>query len=360
MPLISRTTRTLRAKSKQLILLAISLLLVLAAIEIAMRIFLPQVFEPHPPGLYVPDPDVGYALTPGFRGTWTGAEFEVPVEVNASGLRGAELRPRRPGTVRVLCLGDSFTFAWGCRDEDGWPAVLEEMLGSANPDLDVQVLNAGVPGYGTDEALAFLRARGAPLDPDVVIVGFFAGNDFDDNLVLATESHEIRDGMLHATSDPRPAWVRTLHGAKRRSHLLTFASERAGYAAMRLGLLSTLERSSSEFFSDDDAERATELLVEIERAAAALGASTLFVFVPSKLQVLGGREPLRAAEVVEEAARRAEAPWIDLTRVLARETGATDVYFVADGHWAPGGNRLVAGAIALGLAEHGLVPPAER
>ena len=78
---------------------------------------------------------------------------------------------------------------------------------------------------------------------------------------------------------------------------------------MRAGVLGRLERVSSEYFTEEDARRATDFLVQIARTAGRLGAHTLFLFVPEKIQVFSGiSHPLRATTVVKAAATRASVP----------------------------------------------------
>jgi len=52
---------------------------------------------------------------------------------------------------------------------------------------EVQVLNAGVRGYGTDQSYLYYRERGRAFEPDVVVL-FHSGNDLTDNVKL----HEMR------------------------------------------------------------------------------------------------------------------------------------------------------------------------
>jgi hypothetical protein len=60
--------------------------------------------------------------------------------------------------------------------EMSWAHRLEEGLGP-----EWEVLNAGVAGYGTDNELLYLRERGLALNPDLVLLLFFTGNDVSDN-----------------------------------------------------------------------------------------------------------------------------------------------------------------------------------
>jgi lysophospholipase L1-like esterase len=339
---------------------SVSLLLTLTAMEVALRLAWPQIFPPHPPGMYSPDEDIGYVLTPGLEVEFRGAEYRVSARINESGLRGKDLRALEKDSVRILCLGDSFTWGWGTNDDEGYPAVLERLLQSRYPLLDVQVLNAGVAGYGTDEELEFLRKRGRQLRPNLVLPLFFAGNDFEDNRLPATRSHEIRDGMLYIVRQPgeqrKPIWLALPEWLRKKSHLANLISERAGYLAMRAGLLAKLERRSSQYFSEEDGRRARDLLIEIAQVAEQLDAETLFVFAPDKLQLLTKpKNTLRAATVVQAAASVAGAPWIDLTPELVERVDFDELYFVRDGHWTPKGNAWVAEVLTERIGDLGLL-----
>src|SRR6185369_9764486 len=100
-----------------------------------------------------------------------GAEFETRVRLNAEGLRGPEIRPRAEVARRVLLLGDAFALGYAVSEEQTLRAQLETRLGGAPR---VEVLNAGVTGYGTEQEVLFERCRGARLQPDVVVVLFRA------------------------------------------------------------------------------------------------------------------------------------------------------------------------------------------
>lgn len=102
--------------------------------------------------------------------------------MNSRSFRTAEYSPGgAPNHFRVVALGDSFTFAsGGLPHEDHWTTVTEYELG---PRLErpVEVLRLGVPGTGPAFQLRLWELEAAGLEPDVVVVGFFVGNDFVDH-----------------------------------------------------------------------------------------------------------------------------------------------------------------------------------
>lgn len=341
--------------------MALALAAVLA--EVGIRLFVPQVFPPHPRGMYTVDPVVGFVLTPGFEGRHERSEFSTEVLVNSIGLRGPEVAPRSPEALRVLCVGDSFTWGWGVEGSEAYPARLEQMLEEHYPNRHVEVLNAGVPGYGNDEALAWFRTRGAQFEPDLVVVQFFPWNDMDDNRAPAASTHEVRDGMLQqtrseATDAGRPGWLRTLDRLKRRSHLLFMLSERTGYLAMRLGVLGELEGSSAHEFSEELGAKTASLLADLGRTAAEIGARSLYVYVPEKQQVVVNEDsPRPATELMAEAADEVGAPWLDLTVVFRDHPQRLELYYEGDAHWTALGNDVAASAIGKKIVSLGLLEP---
>lgn len=105
--------------------------------------------------------------------------YEGLYRYNALGLRGPEVAPvPKDGTVRVLAVGDSFTFGQGVAEEHTWPARLERLLAdrrdAAGPA--VEVVNAGRAGLDTRGELQWLEEHGAALRPDLVIVQFFVND----------------------------------------------------------------------------------------------------------------------------------------------------------------------------------------
>ncbi len=88
---------------------------------------------------------------------------------NGAGYYDTEFLRRRPGERLVVSIGDSFNLgavphAWH------YTSVCQEHLG-------LPVYNLGVPGVGPPEYLRLLVDDALPLDPDMVVVCLFVGND---------------------------------------------------------------------------------------------------------------------------------------------------------------------------------------
>jgi lysophospholipase L1-like esterase len=346
------------------LLVVASVTLTLIAAEIGLRLFLPQLFEVHPRGMYIVDEAVGYVLTPSFNGVLKRPEFRHSTETNSVGLRGREPRPRQPHTFRIVCLGDSMTWGFGVPASDTYAAQLERTLAVKYPGLDIQVLNAGVAGYGTADELHFLESRAALLDPDLVILQFLPDNDFVENRKPAKDSRDVQNGWMvtkagarDAERDARrvwPAWIRALDGAKHRSHLVSFVSERVGYLAMRSGLGPQRALTRAYDFDEEDATRAIDLMRKVALTADARGASTIFVLSPSQTPVLSGAasDLSSVSAIVAKAASEAGAGFIDLTGPLIARPDRIKLYYPINGHWTAAGHAAVAEILSAYIGEH--------
>ena len=112
------------------------------------------------PRIYQPDTELIYAMRPG------GA-----IDTNSLGLRGPEIF-EATGKVRLIALGDSYTYGHQLDYESSYPALLEERLNRRGPPTEngFEVINAGVPGYNVDQAYALFTRRLAGLNPDWLVL----------------------------------------------------------------------------------------------------------------------------------------------------------------------------------------------
>lgn len=99
---------------------------------------------------------------------------------NEDGYRGKAVPlDRRPGVLRVLCLGGSTTYGSSVgRPEQAYPAVLEELLRADLPSgyQDVEVINGGLTWGTSAELLTHYHFKYHYYRPDLVIINE-GGND---------------------------------------------------------------------------------------------------------------------------------------------------------------------------------------
>lgn len=131
----------------------------------------------------------------------------VTYRINELGFRGGPLAIEKPaGALRVVCLGDSITFGEGVREEDTYPSVLGKLLSTSMPDRTVQVINAGVQGYGTREEIALFFARCAQLRPDIVTLGFFPNDATDFGETVRQNDERTRERPLSGLAKYSKIW----------------------------------------------------------------------------------------------------------------------------------------------------------
>ena len=121
---------------------------------------------------YIYEPKFGFQVRPG-------VEWGVGLKTNEFGFNDRVYpHERTPGTCRVLVLGDSFNWAEG--PNGNYTAILEEKLAQELGAGRVEVVNVGYSATHTAEQLPVLRKYGLQYHPDLVLLGFFVGNDFVD------------------------------------------------------------------------------------------------------------------------------------------------------------------------------------
>ncbi len=393
----SRRRSRLSQALLQVSLVALSLCFVFAAGEGALRLayggatpyFVSQIVQ------Y--DAQLGWKLVPGDYEFFNAASFtHVHASIHAIGLRNDPLPPKIPAPRRrVTVVGDSFVFSEGLTDGERFTDELERRLG---PDCDV--VNAGVPGYGTGQQLLLveaLRARGFELGKTLVLV--FFTNDISDNAGLEHESlepdpqkpaFEVRDGeLIHNAVAPWPAVPTEAIAAHlgRRSLFVAFLRQRVELlVASRPGVVAAFARAGARvpmsrtpgvilgwYAPGWEArwERTRDVLGHFAKRARADGSELLIVFMPSPFQteevfeeVLRSHadEPLNAAFLADidrpqrmllDFCAHAQLDCFDLTSAL-RAPRDQPAFFLHEGHLNAVGSSLVAVALHEALAARDL------
>ncbi len=120
-------------------------------------------YRQHPTRFWIPIPNQT------IHTSWVG---DRGATISSLSTRGPEPPRSKPDkTVRVLCLGDSGTFGWGVNDDETYPAFLEKRLNAwadQHAAVRFEVINAGVNGYSTFQAVETYRELDPVLDPDII------------------------------------------------------------------------------------------------------------------------------------------------------------------------------------------------
>jgi lysophospholipase L1-like esterase len=346
--------------------------------------------------LYPPPPDGAsafryhprfvYEPLPGAEGTFVvqrGPDhppLEMTYRFSSQGLRDREFGPRRSGETRVLLLGDSFAMGWGLHEEETISRQLETMLRADG--RDVTVINGGVTGYGPWQERGRLEEVGFALQPDLVLLQLFPGNDVDNTLARVGKhlSAYDRGWKLHLyefrhRSSRLVRFERWLRRASAGYGLLVQRLDHPGLLLDVLGRVPFLPRNpvpplpesaprpwwleTARVHPDEVQEEGWRLLAEdlgalrdtcaahgVEFAAfSVVGSQTVFgrhwnsvlERLPDPAEYRRGLELERMNAVLE----REGIPHFDVAEAL-RGGDLGDVYWFYDGHLKPLGARLVA------------------
>ncbi|MEE3259146.1 MAG: hypothetical protein VX293_08040, partial [Candidatus Latescibacterota bacterium] len=320
------------------------------------------------------------------------------LRINSTGQRGADLGIPDPAQRRVLFLGDSFTMSSYLAKD----ITFVDLIGRRfKDDPEVVAINGGVDGYGTYQQLAYYRYFGRPLQPDLVVLCFFIGNDWRDNMISTRQGrllnpvliprpqrfwrHEdpsLRGDDERVLGDPltgeavlRPSrdWAVSLMRQSLLARLIGSRYARLrGRWAMDLAILDLdhryyfyeigfyQRRGDGLFATARDLTLAC--LAELKRLVAEDGAELAVVLLPSQNQVdrvqwlrmldrLGAEEAALGEldmeypnQLLVQFCRRQRIPFLDLTARFAQADEVADLYLTAigDGHLSARGQVEVA------------------
>ena len=269
-----------------------------------------------------------------------------PVRVNALGLRGTEVEPKRPGERRVLALGDSLVYGQGVADDQTLPSHLERALADRDA-AEWTVVNAGLRAYDTVQELALLEELGPEVEPDVVLLCWFR-NDFRGRDIEATHEGLVDSGPIAFDTGNKLEGFDELkwhlRQLCRRSSLLMYAYDRL------------IPKPSDRLEGPELEEALVELAAHLDRfvdLAEGLGAKPVMCVIPPADRITdepyGDRIDERALEVAWEGG----LPALDLRPALRSAYDAAGELPILpfDGHYDANGNRVMADALASWLLE---------
>lgn len=356
-------------------LVLLSLCLTLTFTELAVRRFAPQ-----PTGLSHQD---RYGLALHYPGiTRYLPQFGHAVSFNSAGMRDREHSLAKPeGVYRVLLLGDSFMEALQVPFDSAFGARLEaelpEVLGRK-----VEVVIAGVSGWGTDDELRYLTEYGMQYHPDLVLVAMTLHNDVSDNLrrtwhtidsaglvsrrrepIPWLEYQELRAKAFLATRfQTYQLWRRVRHGGEIRQ----------SGTALRSHVLQLL-RVPEPGEIEDGWRLTAGLIAGMDSVVVRGGARLVLVFLPLRVQLSDSAfaayaaasgasvDSLRLGQPqarVEAIADSLGIPSIDLLPGFRAwdSAGRGALFLDWDGHWNAAGHLLASELTVEGLRAVGFQP----
>lgn len=370
----------------------------LAAVEVALRLILPDVRQPFDLNDYSNTPRVrfhqfdrslGWIGVPSVEDDFQFLDCTNHVIQNAHGFRGPEYPIERSDRPRMVVLGDSFVWGFGVEEEEIFTSVLDEIAESRT-----EVVNLGVSGFGTDQELLLWRRLGRRFSPDEVVLVLTPYTDFWENRVGVAYGHmkpffrRVANGRLEARNQPVPRPETGELGPGKRQPARPRLARLAKHSSLVSASLSTLARIPAlrrileqkkivlprgramgwprDLFASPPTEKAEKswtlmfaLVDQLRREVEATGASFSLLLVPPMLEVYPDLWQQYLETLPDDEARglAVDAPHRHIVE-FSREEGVRlidptdalleaglvdpDLYYPINGHWTAAGHAIVA------------------
>lgn len=384
----------------------LALLILGGATEIAVRLARPfapglrrLLYEASLPAAFAPITTLSALMETTVNGWAPFAERDGWVLSSRSLATPEHAETKTPGTSRLLLLGDSFT-AGRFPTSRHWTTLVAADL-ATRIGTPVEPIRLAVPGTGPQFELRLFEIEGARLAPDLVVLAFFVGNDFFDELggafvrgpfdriALALRARSLAWRLagnvvrLTTALAPRPGPPdrdpSDAVAGRGGFEVHTFAREfdetlpsfhADAYVAIEAERLSLCLAAETGRFATR-LGRVLETIDQLDARVRASGARLAVMLIPDEYQV----DP----QVFAAAARHAgsvpadydlERPQRELGRALAtrgvpvldllgpsrRAAADAPLYLPRDTHWNTAGHRLAAAELARFVAERRLLP----
>ena len=271
------------------LLLFTTVLFCLLLTELGLRIFHPQNLT-----LSYQTRDGLRILRPNHSGIARSADTVEHYQINALGMRDREHQLEKPkGTYRILILGDSFMEALQVSFERSFPSILERRLNQISR-RPIEVINAAVSGWGTDDEFTYLRRYGSKLKPDLILIAMTMTNDVSDNLAEKFHTlvnNELVEKPVHQFSlvEYRLWQVKAFLGSH--SHLYQLSRLWWHFKEMEVGAQQLSAHVTDQFRKEPNERiirgwRLTfELLKGIKTCGKEIGAETMIFLIPISIQL---------------------------------------------------------------------------
>lgn len=318
-----------------LITIGLSTAMAACLAEVVLRLFVDQEAK----RLATYDETLGWRGRPHGSGVYVRKidNIRVPFHYNNLGFRDENIAQKPPNVRRILMLGDSFIESLEVEYPKTFPVLLERYVNERSPDWEVAVV--GSQGYSTSQELLAFRRFHEVISPDIVLLCFYCGNDFEDN--LRPKFAFLNDtGKLEIPRNEEPRWKHTIRGLQRwlyeSSHLaFLLKNSLESMANIRLEPDSKSATKADKTYMQ---EITRKLVIQLAEEVRATGAEFRVVVIPFRDDLIAGdhENPSFIGGVCAENS----IPILDLSPLLdADKFFETDVHFNLDGH------EIVANAI---------------
>ena len=296
---------------------------------------------------------------------WRGQPFaqDYDFTLNSLGFKDVEYPVEKPpNTFRGIGIGDSFFFGI-VPYKANFLTLLEDSL---QTDHTVEMINMGVPGTDPQNYVSLLLNEGLRFDPDLVLVGFFVGNDIQGNMGKTYNHSFVLTLLQYAFTLHREFKGRIYHRAPYQDDAPTFSNERYLYIETDRSRIYVSGNRLRDWVVDHATAEAIAHMTHIKRICNERGIDLVVVIIPDEVQINSelqqdvaqnmGR-PLQdfnfmlPNQVIGRAFDEADIAYLDLLPLFLEASAQKRLYKPNDTHWNIAGNALAASAIATYLRQ---------
>ncbi|MCB1735639.1 MAG: SGNH/GDSL hydrolase family protein [Rhodocyclaceae bacterium] len=314
-------------------------------------------------GLLRYDANLGWGLNPLWRGRHRHHDFDVEYSTDLDAWRTSPDSVGKVPGQDVFWVGDSFTFGLGVGDGD----TFVNRLNRSQPG--VRHVNAGIPGFSTDQEMLLVEQRVLRTRPGAVVLVVYLGNDlFDNRLPFPIQAENAKPyfslddaGALVSHQLPVPRLRKPTDGSQPTLAEMTLGESASSVWApiyglelvRRLGLVSEphgMGRVDGRYA--DELALFAALLTRLHKAVADAGVRFQVVLLPSRRAVeqadgaMADVQDYLAGKILELAQAQGVTT-LSLIPVLraaqAAEPGS--LFFPNEGHLTVQGHDVVARAL---------------
>lgn len=287
-------------------------------------------------------------------------------KLNSGGFSDTEFTAN-PGDYRIVGLGDSFAFGI-VPHQYTYLTKLEEKLSSRLGSISL--FNMGISQTNPSEYYSILTNEGADLKPDMVLLSFFIGNDFD----VPRRPWYRHSRMLTALNYiGTVAWkVRDFTGHEPYCDTCT-TFNRADYLTIEKGRYESWQEQmpAAGQTKDGNFDKTIATLVRTRDYCQSKNAKFIVAIIPDDIQV----DPTLQSEMISafyaesgrlpydvniptkrltEQLRTNKIQYIDMLDAFKTGSTTARLYKPSDSHWNINGNEFAAKLLADSLV--GLIP----
>jgi len=300
-----------------------------------------------------------------------------------------EVFNKKKDVSRILALGDSFSVYLRDKKQNYNNFLLEKLIASGHNDIEI--VNAGMEAMGPGYYWHVMNNLGDLFKPDLIIVGFFVGNDFEEadfsvfigNFIIEPKNLYKR----YIKYDQFRHWrlyrlIKNKYSRYRDAQLKK--EEAKSQPAQEVGTFSQetfldVEQTRSWIFDKNKQELlnqrwrgCSEIILNMKDWCDRRKITLVIAILPEQFQV---DQALRQAvfakyhhitaqnldlsypnNLIVDFCRSHNIPCLDMLGPFQEQGKTRPLYSVRDSHWNAAGNRLAADLLFAYLEENHLLP----